>query len=198
MLVPSFTLGSSRDVTRQTRLRLTRLHQGCSWQEAMEDDLVALPDDDALLVIGGPARELASGYHAQLYLPLQEIARQSPTTGQGRFPSTFRERTFRAALTQPWSTAVLHGDLNGQAWLRFASRTPPFLEATLRFWDQLTQVGPRYTVGASWGQPLWATSRTLPMVLAAAGVPEDALRAPLAGSLQDLLDARDQGALRAR
>lgn len=187
MDIPAFTVGNTREVLRQTRLRLTMIRQGASWDEAMNDRMVPLAGRDQLLVIGGPARELASGEHAQLYLPLEEIVRQSPTTGQGRFPASFRERAFRSALGQPWSTLGLHGDLNGQSWVRPSARREPFIAATLRFWDLFTGVGERYSVGVSWGQSLWACSRSLHFVLASVGVPAEVLRRPLGDGLGALL-----------
>lgn len=184
MKIPRLLYGRYADVRARMNPALTRLKHGASWEDAMASgDFVETADAPGLLVLHGPSQLLGGSEHYHLYVPLTALARRMRDQG---LPEALEDRAFKESLGTVWGVLGLVATAN-QMRVYPAARHGPFLDAVLRFWNEMDAEGARYTSGLADGARLWETPNNIHHTLANMGIPGDTLRAPLpGGGLADL------------
>jgi hypothetical protein len=139
-----------------------------------KDGMLDVAEHPGLLVLNGTVLGGAPHFHCGLpWMPLWQALFDRRVNAD----PAVNDAIFEASLSVPWGVLGLLPYEN-HPWLIPETRFEPFIEATLRVWDELDAVGPRYYAAVE-GKRLWLVANTLHFVLANMGVPHDLLRAPL-------------------
>ena len=175
MQLPAIEYGDWASVKARMRKVITRLKRGGSFNELMTaDGLLDTAAHQGLIFIDGPA-----GIGGQNFHPFAAARVIGEELLMEKLPSTLGDSIFAASLETPWGVLGLLGR-NYTEWLRpHEARLRPFLHAALAAWKEFDAVGPRYSPGLSYGQPLWEVSNNLRFVLLNLGVPHELLGSPL-------------------
>ncbi|WP_218082116.1 hypothetical protein [Anthocerotibacter panamensis] len=195
--VPSCFYGRYSEVKSRCKKAVTALKRGKTWEEAVDTssmvDTIATP---GLIVLDGPSSLVGGTLNFHCYPLLSQV--QAAITEKRLLPEV-EETIFRASLQTVWGVLGLIAQTNVM-WFAILHLTPeyhiqplkeryqPFLDAVLKFWDELYAEGERYTNGSNTGTDLWSNSSNLKYVLANMGVPTELLQAPLPmGGIETLL-----------
>lgn len=173
MKIPVPLHGQNKDVKAQARKMVTALKEGQPLADAVGGEMADTGSRDGLLMMdAGPTGAYVDGFHC--YLPFRTVY---DALG-GKLPAGIEDKVFREGLETAWGVLGILGR-NNFPWVRVEERHQPFLEAVLKFWDELCAEGNRYSTGASEGKALWDVPNSLHYVLAKRGVPQETLNSPL-------------------
>ena len=176
MHLPRLLCGPTRTVAAACRKQVTRFARGGPWIDPADEQLAAR-DAPGLILLHGPS-PLFGDDNVHAYAPFWELGK-AIDSGRIALPDT--SRAFDEALGAPWALLGLLSQACYR-WLDDAARAERFLTAMIAHWDQLDEVGPRYTIGSRSGARLWELPHLLKYVLARRGVAEADLNAPLPSS----------------
>lgn len=184
MEVPTSLYGQNKDVKAHARRMVTALKEGQPLADAVGGEMADTGGRDGLLMMdASPTGAYVGAFHC--YLPFRTVYDALGET----LPDEIEDKVFREGLETAWGVLGLLGR-NNFPWVRAEERHQPFLEAVLRFWDELCAEGDRYSTGANDGKALWDVPNSLHYVLARRGAPQGALNSPLpSGGLKEVVAA---------
>ena len=174
MQVPASFYGPYKEVKARSRKIVTRLFKGASFNEALSvEEVIDSSSTPGLFALHGPSPLLTGEPHFHFYTLLLQI---KEALFKKRLPSATEERVFADSLETAWGVLGLLSPPNVM-WVSPAERHRPLLAACLQFWEQLSEVGERYSVGLNRGQNLRDLPTNIQYVLVNLGVPPNTLRA---------------------
>ena len=177
MLLPTVQYGTSAEVKRQMRSIVKWIVSGESLIAVMTaKGLLDVADTDGQLLIGGVSR--SKGTHFHTWAPWHPIT--DALTKQDLPDEALADAVFTESLTAAWGVLGMLQH-NNQWWVLPPRRHRPFLDAAVKFWDELDGVGARYCF-ADEPRRLWDQASGLHYVLAQLGVTSERLRSPLPSS----------------
>lgn len=186
MKVPAALFGLNKEVRPRVRKMVIALKNGDAWEEVVAaQDMLDTDTQEGLLVLDGPSSLTHYAPHFQFYF-LPSLAEEAKYAG--RISEDIEAQIFESSLSSPWALLGLFSR-NHSIWLHPPERRPPFLRATLGFWDELYGQGARYTAGSTTPEDLWSVVSSLHYVLANLGVPTETLNSPLPpGGLRQIVE----------
>ncbi|WP_218082115.1 hypothetical protein [Anthocerotibacter panamensis] len=185
MQIPTCFYGRYSEVKSRCKKAVMALKRGKTWEEAVgTSDVLDTVSTPGFLVLDNPGSGLGSELNFHIY-PLLPLIR-SAIVGE-RLSPEIEDKVFSDSLQTAWGILGLISRTNTR-WVTPPERYQPFLQAALRFWDELYLEGKRYTTGSNSGKDLWATPNNLHYVLANMDMPEELLDIPLPmGGIETLL-----------
>ena len=175
MEIPEACYGRYRIVRSRLRSLPAALRRGVPFAEAMgADRLIGTARTAGLLVLHGPSPLLGGDEAFQLFLP-HFIVRNA--VFRNELAPDVVDAVLTDSLKAPWSLLGLLSRPN-QGWLATADACRRTADATIVFWNELDQVGARYTTGLPAGQRLWEARGNLPNVLLGIGIPPEIMNEP--------------------
>lgn len=173
MQLPRLLCGDTKKVAAACRKQVTRFVRGGPWIDP-EIELIDARDAPGLIVLNGPS-PLFPDDNVHAYAPFWELGK---AIERGRIALPAATRAFDDALARPWSLLGLLSQACYR-WLDDAARAEQFLTAMILHWEELDEVGARYTMGSRSGARLWELPHLLKYFLARRGVAQADLNRPL-------------------
>jgi hypothetical protein len=182
--IPAALYGTQKEVAARVRAMLKLLAKGEPLAGVVGS---AFSDPTAVrgLVLTNRSRVLSQVPNLHAYEPLEQIGR---AVLEKRLSDDLLDRVFKEALALPWGLLSL-ACRDNDVWFLSPARHLPFWEKAIEWWHILDGVGPRYTSGATTGQPLWSVPNNLHYVAVHVGVPIDEVKKPLPPGGLAALDA---------
>jgi len=185
MQVPSIFYGSYRDVRKATKPLAQAFIEGVPVEALVEAavETQALP---GVLILDEPHAVLCSGPHFFFETVASWLLKL-----QGRVESKAWTRFYEWALSQPGNFPAVLGQMSVAYMFddpRYQSR---FIQAGLRFWNELAAEGPRYVMRGSPGvsQDLWTVPNGIKRAMVALSGRSDWVFDPLPpGGLAELVE----------